>query len=117
MDDEFLVNAANGSGTRLRLVGLDQIADALRVGFAMAMAGDGIRAAGGFDANLRPEHSCRDMHRSDFRHGDGFVVAAEPARLYAAYAQRADHNAGGKKKISLGNAAGSEKLRLWLRLG
>src|SRR5712672_3380487 len=56
LDNEFLVNAASASGTGLRLVRLDQIADALRVGLAMAMAGDGIRAAGGFDANLRPEH-------------------------------------------------------------
>src|SRR5258708_20305769 len=54
MDNEFLVNTANGSGTSLRLVGLDQIADALRVGFAMAVDGDGIRAAAAFDSNTRP---------------------------------------------------------------
>src|SRR5258707_786683 len=70
--------------TPLRLITLDQIPDALRIGFAMAVAGDWIGAAGGFDPNLRPEHSSRDMHRGHFRHGNGLVVAAKPSRLYAA---------------------------------
>lgn len=42
-------------GAVLCLVGFDAIADTLRVGFAMTVAGDGIGAAGRFDLNLRTE--------------------------------------------------------------
>jgi hypothetical protein len=41
----------------LRLIALDQIADALGIGFAVAVAGDGIGTASGFDANLSPKHA------------------------------------------------------------
>src|ERR1700722_18012653 len=102
-------------GSGLALIALDQVADALRVGFAMAVAGDGIGATGGFDANLRPEHTSGDVHGSNLRHGNGFVVAAKPARFHAAHAQGADDDAGGKNEISLSPAAGREDLGL--RLG
>jgi hypothetical protein len=42
---------------RLRLIRLDQVADALGVGLAMAVAGNGVGASGGFDANLSPKHA------------------------------------------------------------
>ena len=68
---------------RLRLILLDQIADALGVGFAMAVAGDGVGAAGGLDDDLRPEYAGGNVHRSDFDDGNAFFVAAEEPRLYA----------------------------------
>src|ERR1022692_1485552 len=72
---------ANGAGwalyTGLRLIALDQIADAFCVFFAMAVAGDGVGAAGGLDANLGPEHAGRNMYRSDLRDGDALFVAAK----------------------------------------
>ena len=33
-------------------MGFDEVADALGVGFAVAVAGDGVGAAGGLDANV-----------------------------------------------------------------
>ena len=51
--------------TRLCLVGFDQVADALGVGFAVAVAGDGVGAAGGFDDDLGPEDAGGDVDRRD----------------------------------------------------
>src|SRR5580704_18329019 len=54
-------DAPNGAArtlyASLRLIVLDQIADALGVPFAMAVARDGVGTAGGFDANLGPENT------------------------------------------------------------
>ena len=61
----------------LRLVGLDQIAYPPCVGFAVTVAGDGIRSSGRFDSDLRPEHARRNMYRCHFRHGDALLIAAE----------------------------------------
>ena len=55
----------SASGAVLRLVGLDQVADALRIAFSVTVTGDGIAAAGGFDHNLRPEDACGNVHRRD----------------------------------------------------
>src|SRR5580698_3678657 len=95
---------------RLRLILLDQIADALGVGFAVAVAGDGVGAAGGFDDNLGPEHAGGNVHGSDFRHGDAFFVAAEQARLHAGDALRTDDQASGEEEVAGGPAAGGEGL-------
>ena len=38
-------------------MGFDEVADALGVGFAMAVAGDGVSAAGGLDADVGPDHA------------------------------------------------------------
>jgi hypothetical protein len=38
----------------LRLIAFNQVADALRIPFAMAIAGDRVRAAGGLNTNLGP---------------------------------------------------------------
>jgi len=42
---------------RLRLILFNQIADALRVFLAVAVAGNGIGAAGRLDDDLRPENT------------------------------------------------------------
>src|SRR5579864_3453220 len=75
---------------RLCLISLNQIADTLRIPFAVAMTGDGIGPAGGFDDNLRPKHTGVDVYRRDLRHSDTFFVAAEQSRLHARNPLRAD---------------------------
>jgi len=40
-----------------------------------------VRAAGGFDQHVRPDHSRLDMHRRHLRQGDADFVAAEPRPL------------------------------------
>src|SRR5437660_9231816 len=101
----------------LRLIALDQVANALRIAFAMAVTGDGIRAASRFDPNFRPHHSSRDMHGSNFRHGNALFVAAKPARLHAADAHRAHYKASGEQKIALSPAAGGKRFGRWLGCG
>src|SRR5271169_4070170 len=76
----------------------------------MAVAGNGVGAAGGFDPNLGPKHSGRYMYGGDLRHGDALVVAAKPARLHAAHTQGADHESSREQKIALGPAAGRKGL-------
>ena len=61
-ENEFLVNDVSGLGTELRLVAFDQVADALCIFLAMAVASDWVSASGGFDENLRPKHSRGNMH-------------------------------------------------------
>jgi len=51
---------------RLRLIALDQVADALCIGFAVSVAGDGVGAAGGFNDDFGPEHAGGNMHGRDF---------------------------------------------------
>ncbi len=68
-------------------MGFDQIADALRVRFAMSVTGDRIGATRGLDANLGPDHAGGDVHGRDLRDGDALFVAAEQARLHAADSQ------------------------------
>ena len=48
---------------RLGLIGLDQVADVLRIFFTMTVTGDGIGAAGGFDHNFRPQDARGDVYR------------------------------------------------------
>src|SRR5882757_10347955 len=91
-----------------RLMGLDQVADALRVGFAVTVAGNGVGAAGGLDANVGPHHAGRDVHRGDLRHSDALFVAAEQARLHAAHSLRADDETSGEPEIALRPTAGLE---------
>src|SRR5262249_25768786 len=70
----------------LRLIRLDQRPYSLRVGLAMAVTGYRICSARGFDANLRPDHTRRDVHGCHLRHGNRFFVAAKKSSLHAAYA-------------------------------
>ena len=95
-------------GPGLSLVGFDQGPDALRVGFAVTVAGDGIGAAGGFDHDLSPEDAGGDVDGGDFRDGNALFVAAEHPRFHAADALRADDQAGGEKEIAMRPAAGGK---------
>ena len=90
------------------LVGFDEVADALRVGFAVAVAGDGVGAAGGLDANVGPDHAGRYVHGGDLGDGDALLIAAEPARLHAADPLGADDELGREEEVALRPAAGRE---------
>jgi len=46
-------------------MGLDQVADALRVGFAMSVTDDGVGATGGLDANVGPKYTGGDVYGRD----------------------------------------------------
>lgn len=94
----------------LRLIHLNQVANALRITLAVAMAGDGIRPAGRFNHNLRPEHAGGDMHRSDLRHRDALFIRAEQARFDPDHPLWADDQFGGKEKIALGPPARGKSL-------
>src|SRR6202035_881330 len=98
----------NALRARLCLIGFDQIGDALGVGFAVTVAGDGIGAAGGFDDDLSPEDAGGDVDGGDFRDGNALFVAAEHPRFHAADALRADDQAGGEKEIAVRPAAGGK---------
>src|SRR5437588_2309277 len=69
---------------RLRLGALDQFFDSLRVGFVVAMTGNGIGPAGGFDQNLGPDQTRFDMHRSHFADAHAHLVHSEPGPFAAA---------------------------------
>src|SRR5580698_10548321 len=93
---------------RLRLILLDQVADALGLGFAMAVAGDGIGPAGGFDDDLGPEYAGGNVYGRDLGDRNAFFVAAEQARFYPGDALSVHHESGGEEEIAGGPTAGGE---------
>src|SRR5450432_697884 len=95
-----------------RLMGLDQVADTLGVGFAVAVARNGVGATSGLDANVGPDHTGGDMHGGDFRNGDALFIAAEQTRLHAADPLRADYKSGWEEEVALRKATGLEGLGL-----
>ena len=95
-----------------RLMGLNQVADALRVGFAVTVAGNGVGAAGGLDANVGPDHAGGDVHGRDLRDGNALFIAAEQSRLHSADPLRTDDETNGEPEIALRPTAGGEGLGL-----
>ncbi len=110
MTGECICQAGRALTARLRLIGLNQVADALRIALAVTVARDGISPAGRFNNYFSPEHTSRNMYRSNLRHGDTFFVAAEQSRLDAADPLRADNKLCRKKEITLCPTAGSKSL-------
>lgn len=96
---KFNLKAALSAG--LGLVGLDEIADALPIALAMAMTGNRVAAAGGFNHNFGPENAGRNVHGGDLRNRDTFFVAAEEPPLHPRNPLRADHKFCGKEEVSL----------------
>lgn len=82
------------------LVALDQVANAARVGFVMAMAGQRVGPGGGLNDDIGPNHTGRNVHRRDLRHGDAFLIAAKKTGFDSADALRVDLDAGGEKQVS-----------------
>src|SRR5713101_5569275 len=92
------------------LKAFDQVADAQRVGFAMAVTGDRIGASGRFNQNVGPKNSRRNFHRSYLGNRNAFLVAAKQTPLHAAHTQRADHDARREPQVPPGPAARGEGL-------
>jgi len=96
--------------SRLCLVSLDQIADALRILLAMPVAGKRVGPPGRFNHDLRPDRPGGNMHRSDLRHCNTLLVAAEEPSLYARNPLRTDHQPCRKEEIPLSPAGCCECL-------
>src|SRR5260370_14244683 len=100
-----------------RLKAFHQIADAQCVGLAMTVTGYRIAASGRLNHNVRPNHSRRNLHRSDLGNRNAFLVAADQTPLHTAHAQRADHDARRRPQVPSGPAArgkglfGSSRIR------
>ena len=104
-----------GLGAELRLVGFDQIANALRIALAVTVTADGIGAAGRFNYDLGPEDAGGDVYRRDLGNRDALFVAAEEATLDAGNSLRADHELCREKEVSLrppgsGESSGPSKV-------
>ena len=95
-----------------RLKAFDKVANAQCICFPMPVAGDGIRASGRFDQNVRPQNARRNLHRCYLGSGNAFFAAAEHPPFYPSDSQRIDYNPSREKKVSLGPAAGAETL-IW----
>src|SRR5579863_25360 len=76
----------------------------------MTVAGDRVSPAGGFDANLRPEHTGGNVHGGHLRHGDALFVTAEETRLHATHALRAYDEPRGKQEVAMRPATGGERV-------
>src|SRR5579872_203957 len=85
----------------LRLVLLNQIADALRVRLAVPMARNGIGAASRFDHDLGPDDARRNVYRRDLRDRNALFIAAKQSRLGPDHALRAHDESRRKKEIPL----------------
>lgn len=89
----------------------NKLADALRVGFAVAVAGERIAAAGGFNEDVRPDHAGLDVHGRDFGDGHADLVLAEPRRLAADDGAVVDFDDGAEEMIATRPPAGFENFR------
>lgn len=90
---------------------LDELTDALRVGFTVAVAGQRIAAAAGFDENVRPDHAGLDVDRRDLGNGDADFVLTEPRAFAADDRLVRDFNNGAEQMIAARPPAGFENLR------
>jgi hypothetical protein len=99
------------------LVRLNQIANSLGISFEMTVADDGVGAAGGFDANVGPENTGRNMDGSDLGDRDALFVAAEQARLDPNDVQWTHDETSREEQIAFGPAAGDEGLTVRIRAG
>jgi hypothetical protein len=100
-----------------RLITLNQIADALGVGFAMTVADDGVSSSRGLDANVGPENSGGNVDGSDLGNRNALFVAAEQPRLDPNDVQWVHHKASREKQIAFGPVAGDEGLTVWILAG
>lgn len=98
------------SSSKFGLGIFNQFLDALRIGFGVAMAADGIAAARGFDQDFGPNEAGFDVHRRNFRDAHAFLVHAEECAFAASDRLVAHLDVGGKEKVALGPAAGFESL-------
>ncbi len=84
------------TGINLALGGFDEFADALGIGFFMAMASERIGATAGFDEDIRPNHPDFNMDGGDTGNADAHFVFAEPGAFVADNGFVRDLNNGGE---------------------
>jgi len=89
---------------------LNQFFDALRIGFAVAMAADGIAAAGGFNEDIGPYEPCPDMNGGDFGNAHTFLVLAEQGSLAAGDGFVAHLDVSPEEQVAFGPSARFEGL-------
>src|SRR5580704_16800789 len=82
-----------------RLKTFNQVADAQRICFTMAVARNWIGTSAGLNHNVRPNHSRRNLHRSYLGDRNALFVAAEETLHHAAHAKRADHDECRKPEV------------------
>ena len=93
---------------RALLVVLNQLANALGVAFGVAVAHDGVGAAGRINADVRPDHPGADLHGRHLGDGDAFLRAAKEPGLDAQDALWPHGDAGGEEEITFRKPAGAE---------
>lgn len=85
----------------------------------MAMAGERVRAAAGFDQDVRPDEARLDVDGGDLADADAYLVPAEPRALVADDRPVRHLNDGAKQMIAAGPAARLESFRchaaFWFR--
>jgi len=91
---------------------LDQGANALGVSLGMAVAGQRIGAAAGFNQNIRPHETRLDMDGGDLGNADADLVLAEPRTLVADDRAVGHFDDRGEKMVPPGPAAGAKRFRV-----
>ena len=109
--DSFLALVQINRASLHSLHVLDEVADALGIGFLMAMAFERISPASGFDEDVGPNQSSFDVDGGDFGYADADFVLVEPRALAADDGEFCDFDDGGEEKISLGATAGCKRFR------
>jgi hypothetical protein len=72
----------------------------------VAVAGEGVGAAGGFDEDFRPDEAGLDVNRGDFADANADFVLAEEGTFAAGDGFIADFDDGGEKKVATGPTTG-----------
>lgn len=85
---------------------LNQIANALGIGFPVAVAFERIGSAAGFDEDVRPNQPGVNVNGRDFGNADADFIPVNPRALAADDGKRRDLDHSGKKEISACPAAG-----------
>ncbi len=93
------------------LRGLDEFANAAGIALGVAVAGERVGAAAGFDEDVRPDHAGFDVDGGHLGNADADLVLAEPRTLVADDRLVRHFDDGGKEVVAAGPAAGFESFR------
>ncbi len=91
--------------------GLDEFADAAGIGLGVAVAGERVGAAAGFDEDVRPDHAGFDVDGGHLGNTDADLVLAEPRTFVSNDRLVRYFDDGGKEMVAAGPAAGFESFR------
>jgi hypothetical protein len=99
-----------GFSGEFRLGIFNQLFNSLRVGFGMAVAANGIAAAGRFNEDIGPNEPRFDMDRRHFGDAHALLVLAEKRSLASGNGFIANLDVSGKEEVAFGPTAGFEGL-------